>query len=427
MEILTPSARKRNKTTSREAALGILPKARPAAPAVASSPSDFLSSDLNDSLILRYVRQSAARRLLKNERVSWCLRRVVEDQAPAILIDKPTNRAHWGGLMSCGRVFQCPVCAAKISQRRREELSKMVSDWRSDGMSLFMATYTFKHAYTDDLATTMQRLKKCWSAFIASRAYKSVMKDVNQVGTVRALEITFGRNGWHPHFHQIIFSENYHGKTDLFSVRERLFDEWRKQCIRYGLGEPTLKHGVDVRDASHVQSYVSKWGIEDEITKFNSKKALRGGLSPFQLLSEYIEGDKQAGALFREFVSVFKSVGARQLYFSAGLKKLFKLENTSDEEIAAVQDSTGFVLSTFTLEEWAEILRHSRGRRDVRAELLRLAEQGGLTLVNVFLASLSGSLAHRSPELPLEDIPLTASSIVRTSRIVYEFVDQSPD
>jgi hypothetical protein len=381
--------------------LGILPKDRPAASGVASSSSaveiiDRKTGEISvfdpasDVRLKRYVRQSAARRLLPSHRVSWCLRRNRDHEQTAVLKNQE-GKCHFGGLISCGRVWECPVCASKVSQRRRNELSSALDQHRAQGGALLLVTYTFSHDREDDLADLLIRQNKAIAAVRASREFKSIRAAHGLIGTVRALEITHGQaNGWHPHQHEIWFLE----KQDAFTIqaiKTRLFRVWRDQCIKKGLGEPSSERGIDVRDGSHASTYVSKWGIEDEITKANQKTGKQGSRNPFQLLDDYIEDDKQAGALFIEYAKAFK--GKRQLCWSKGLKKRFQVQDKTDEELAVEQETGSDILGLLSVEEWRFILKNRNRKTDHRPVLLAHAERGGWGAVREYLQALGFALA----------------------------------
>src|SRR5260370_26666674 len=67
---------------------------------------------------VRWQLQREARALLPDERVAFCMRRI---QATAVdVLYSPQNQtAHFGGLMVCGSIWVCPLCAARISEYRR--------------------------------------------------------------------------------------------------------------------------------------------------------------------------------------------------------------------------------------------------------------------------------------------------------------------
>ncbi|MDF9645043.1 hypothetical protein, partial [Bacillus cereus] len=80
----------------------------------------------------RYACQSVARKALPNERVSMCLRRV-NGSFVQVLKHKKTQKAFYDGLLVCSSVWNCPVCAAKISERRRKELKQAFDLYKKEG------------------------------------------------------------------------------------------------------------------------------------------------------------------------------------------------------------------------------------------------------------------------------------------------------
>ena len=138
-------------------------------------------------------------------------------------------------------------------------------------------------------------------------------------------------------------------------------------------------HGLKLDDGSYADLYVAKWGLEDEMTKGHTKKALHGE-TPFDFLRSYLANakDKQAGALFKEFAETFK--GKRQLYWSTGLKKHFKIGEVTDEELLEKTEDDASFLGMISLEQWKEVLRD-----DGRAFILQLAAKYGWSPVAEYL------------------------------------------
>src|SRR4051794_16390042 len=69
---------------------------------------------------VRWQLQREARALLPDERVAFCMRRI-QATTVDVLYSPQHKSAHYGGLMVCGSVWVCPLCAAKISEHRRVE------------------------------------------------------------------------------------------------------------------------------------------------------------------------------------------------------------------------------------------------------------------------------------------------------------------
>lgn len=332
----------------------------------------------------RFAIQAVSRRLLPDMRVHNCLRVRSKGREIEVVQSIEHKTASYKGLQTCGSVWVCAVCAAKISERRRVELVSAITMHQAQGGQVLLMTLTTPHGLGDDLAHVLACQAKALKYFNSDRASRKLFEDMDCIGQVRALEVTHGRkrqvnNGWHPHYHILLFVR---AGLDLEAFQARLFERWLSACLKAGLKAPSASHGVRLDDGSKAASYASKWGLESEMTKGHTKVA-KDGETPFDFLRAYLEEqDKQAAALFIEFAKVFK--GKRQLHWSQGLKKRFAIGEASDEEIAEKQDDQAVLLGSISLEQWRAVLRH-----EGRAIVLELAEKQGWEGVQSYLNSIS--------------------------------------
>ena len=75
-----------------------------------------------ESRVQRFALQSMARAILPESRTAKCLRIRAFDSDVQVWKSREHGTASYGGLQTCGSVWTCPVCAAKIAERRRVEL-----------------------------------------------------------------------------------------------------------------------------------------------------------------------------------------------------------------------------------------------------------------------------------------------------------------
>jgi hypothetical protein len=164
----------------------------------------------------------------------------------------------------------------------------------------------------------------------------------------------------------------------------KLYLRWANACKGAGLGEPSFAHGLKLDDGSKAAKYVSKWGLEDEMTKGHIKKALHGE-TPFDFLRAYQNdpNDKQAAALFIEFAKTFE--GKKQLTWSKGLKKLYQVAEKTDEALAAETEDSAWFLGMITLPQWRDVLA-VEGRHVV----LSIASSQGWDGVLIYLEQIKG-------------------------------------
>jgi hypothetical protein len=330
----------------------------------------------------RFALQSAARKLLPQSRTAKCLRLRRNGNDIQVIQSKEHKTCSYKGLQTCGSVWACPVCAAKISERRRVELKAAVDRQLAAGGGVYLLTLTNGHNYGDDLAELLAGQAKALSYLNGDRASRKVFAAMGCIGQIRALETTHGRlrrvnNGWHPHYHVLLFAAS---GIDLDAFQLQLSHRWISACVRAGLKAPSIEHGLKLDPGHFAANYAAKWGLDHEMTKGHIKKA-QDGESPFDLLRAYLsDGNKQAGALFAEFAETFK--GKRQLHWSPGLKKRFQIGEMTDEELANKQDDKAVLLGSITLPQWRHVLKV-----EARSLILELAEHGW-EAVSRFLASI---------------------------------------
>ena len=317
----------------------------------------------------KFALQSVVRKLLPQSRTAKCLRLRQSNQDGIDVFRSIEHKTtHFGGLQTCGSVWSCPVCAFKICERRRLEVLSAIDTHRASGGEVLLLTLTNPHTRGDDLGLMTKAQAKAMKRFTGSRAIKAIWSDIGFVGSIRAWEITHGQsNGWHPHFHILLFVDS---GVDREELQAKLYTQWANSCRLAGLSIPSEAHGVKLDNGSKAAKYVSKWGLDYEMTKGHTKKAKVGGRSPFDLLRSYLyDDDKQAGALFVEFSGVYK--GKRQLYWSPGLKDYFNIDDLTDKETAATQDDAAELLGKIEIEEWRLVLKSN-----LRGEVLELARFG---------------------------------------------------
>ena len=339
----------------------------------------------------RFALQSVARDILPKSRTAFCLRsRIKGGEGVGVWRSTQHQTAHYSGLIVCGSVWTCPVCAAKISERRRLELQAAIAQHRESGGDAYLLTLTTPHGRRDDLAQLLAMQAKALASFTAQRAVKAVFAEMGEIGRVRAFEVTHGRkgtnNGWHPHYHFLQFAKGGADAAQLMDWRTRLYLEWAKCCERAGLGTPSFQHGLDLQDGSKADKYLSKWGLECEMTKGHIKQAKAGGETPFDLLRAVLadKSDRQAAALFSEFGRVFK--GKRQLSWSRGLRARFDLVEKSDEELAEERSEEAQLLGMISVEQWRDVLKVN-----ARAMVLEIAASRGWHAVSKFLWFIDGA------------------------------------
>ena len=326
----------------------------------------------------RFSLLAVAREVLGHEhRTGKCMQRRLPKQTVKVWKDKAHGKAFYSGVRTCGGLWTCPHCAAKISERRRVELVEALASAKTLGLEVKLLTLTIPHGIGDDVREIVKKLMGAWKRMTQGRVGKELRELLGLRGTIRAFEVTYGANGFHPHLHVLLFLDKSWSNA---SVQNAFCPVWQNACRLAGLPIPSDAHGCRVDDGSKAAAYASKWGLESEMTKSHIKRGKQGGMTPFDFLRAVLADDQDAPkyrGLFKAYAEAFH--GQRQLYWSNGLRALLELgKEATDEEVAAAQVEEASMLAELTVDQWQGIV-HARAQ----AHVLDVAEDGPERLANL--------------------------------------------
>ena len=297
------------------------------------------------------------------------------------------GKTFYSGLCTCGGVWVCPVCAAKVQARRTLEIQDLFQ-WAYKVMrkQIAMVTLTYPHALGDVLADSLEKHAEALVIFrkYNNTKFKKFKDGIGYEGLVRSLEITHGSNGWHPHTHELwvmdYFEENKERENYIY---EFILDRWEHACRKVGLltddkVDAFRKHAVHIVFRAKDSDYITKqngdndktWGADKEVATANSKIGKSNGKAPFQILLES-ENSKKYRSLFIEYALAMK--GKAQLFWTPGLKGKVGVEEKTDEELAEEIRDTADLLAVLERPHWVCVVKNK-----ARAQILDLAENKGI-------------------------------------------------
>ena len=373
---------------------------------IAAPPPGSDRNDLSFFRMRKWARHAVYRDLIKTKAANFCHRALVPLRLPdgkminRNFVDVWKNKQEnfgYGGLITCGSVWNCPVDAPKIAIHRRSELSEALKVAEVQGLNVLHMTQTAPHHLGESLKDLLEKMVCARRLMLHRKPWKRLETAIGIKGTIRALEVTYSwSNGWHVHFHVLLVISEHLTAEQIREHQKIIFEQWLEACLTAGLQAPSELHGVNLADGRSAGEYVGKWGVEDEISKAHLKKGRDGGLSPFEFLDKVLEGDLRYEALFQEYAKAFK--GRRQLVWSKGLRELLKLETEiSDEKIAESQEPDSELFAQISREVWSVILR-----KEKRGEVLE-ACRGGEDNLKEYLSKLTNfeylRLGHTNSKL----------------------------
>ncbi len=306
--------------------------------------------------------------------------------------------AYYCGLETCGNVWLCPVCSAKIHHRRAAELRDALTTWETQGHAASLVTITVPHDLGDPLSKLLDAERAAWKRVTQGAAWQRLKRRLGIAGHIIALEFTWGDdNGWHPHYHVLLVHDQDLDARAIAQLHAHIHARLAASCAAHGLRQPGQLHAVRIDpnvSATSAGAYIAKggyWTPAEEMTRGDLKTGRTGSRTPFQILADYYQtGDTRDRDLWREYSRVTRGLAA--VRWSRHLRAMILGDSAdpelTDDELAAAT-VIGDILAVVARPAWSHV-------REMHLELTLLvaSEVGGLAAVNALL--------FREPVVPAE-------------------------
>jgi len=293
-----------------------------------------------------------ARALMPRERLAACGIELRYGASGVVVRRLPDGRVCYSGLYRCGDFWRCPSCRVTLGIRRARQVETALRAHVDAGGSALLATYTVPHDRDESLPVVLARLAGTWRRYA-----KSALRDVlgrHYVGNVRSLEVVHGVNGWHPHYHVLLFISS--GLPYLTPVCVALSERWSQVA--------GADWRADVRQVARdgvvaVARYLTTDGVAGAAFETaNPAAKVPAGRSYTQLLDDYARYRSSAdAALIYEYAAALH--GVHHLTVSPRLRRTYDFTDPASgwSEIADED-----VLALLNSEEWLSIVNAAEER-----------------------------------------------------------------
>lgn len=337
---------------------------------------------------VRYAQREVLWEISRLERIRKC-GRVPVTEGGRVTIRDNAGVAHYTGLATCGSIWSCPVCSAKIRNARALEIGHGAANWDNAGNAVYMLTLTMPHDVGSPLANLIPVIADGFRAILSGRAWVQLRKQVRIVGTIRSMEVTHGANGWHPHLHVLVFFDSRPDAAELAAFTIHVQRQWTRYVTKCGFRAPN-HHGVHLslcKSAEEAGQYIAKTqegrSAGNEMARADLKQGRHTSRTPFEVLDDFRwTGDTGELRLWHEYERATR--GRQAITWSPGLRELLGVdaEEKKDEELAAAEIG-GDDLAVISNSQWRRVV----GIPGLVCHLLDQAERGGLDAVNAVLCA----------------------------------------
>lgn len=351
--------------------------------AVNASTPDLSTPDLRS---LRWAARAAVQRVSHRSNVQKCGRcrysNVVE-------LRSADGRASFSGVVSCGAVWLCPPCNAKIAAYRALEVAAVTQQAVLEGRPMLFGALTLRHDQRARLDTLLDLQRAAWRMMTTGRAWQELKVQAGGIlDHARTLEINHGDNGWHPHWHPLFVLAAGVSEKQAEQIAALLVARW-VACVAAigGTAEVAAQSLHLVRNAPAVGAYISdqtfggkttRVRVDLEMTAAQNKSGMTragGTRSHWGIIEDLWMGiDLHRSKALYAHLEAF-SYRVRQLTWSRNLRTWAGLgADKSDDDVAAAAE--GLAVAQLTPAGWDEL-----AKKNLALRTLQTFERSGMDAV----------------------------------------------
>jgi hypothetical protein len=295
--------------------------------------------------------------------------------------------ATFSGVKTCGLIWLCPVCSATMRQGRAREIELGVGVWLAMRGGVAFGTFTLPHRSRTPLRASLDALRDAYRDARQDYSVRAVLSELGVEGTIRALEVTHGLNGWHPHLHLLWLTRGPLTADECSRLQAAFYRAFTASLERRGWAAPSKRHGVLVlpvslvRGAESIGTYLSKvqdaYGdstVAKEMSRSDLKTGRKKSRTPFELAESAGNGNRADAARWLEYEAGIK--GARAIEWSRHLKGRLGVLEVDDVELLEQENQRGPMVAALSPQDFRMCVRYGD-----EWLLLDLAEDGGATAV----------------------------------------------
>ena len=403
-------------------------------------------NNIHDHRLLNKLRKylfAHPKYLVQLKSTAYCGSKIIRQpgMTPQVYLLKNNEDAKFYGMTSCKNSWFCPTCSVIQMSKYAANIAVALDALKQPKYSqwAFMATATIPHTSGMSCEESTEILYNTWKAFIvrgnhnlkrsisknwrASDPFATFCESFNCKHRVRIGEFTYGKHGWHPHFHCLFWvdSKNFDlvkGWKDTLNERwlqlakRETLKFWNKKFptkkvenatrveIMYskmdvagskGFYISTDKNGNVIRQESSM--YVCGWGADKEVTgNIQNKATHEGHYTPMQLLEQADETNNFM-ELYIEYALATKRKKHKRINWSArsGIHKIIAqwrithvYQEVLKKKATAIQENKGLweVIYTFNEQQWS-LLCWLNTQNQILQKILELARASPQPVIDI--------------------------------------------
>jgi hypothetical protein len=325
------------------------------------------------------------------------------------------GRVYASGVVTCGSPWSCLACSYKIRSKRARAIALAIACHIALGGGVLFGTFTFSHDRGEQLDRVWDVLGKGWRHMTSGQYWVDFKDSFGLAGSIKTVEVTHGRNGWHPHIHVLFFIDapmnDFDREDDYREFRRFLRERWITYFDNHQGRNVSREFGtrfdpVKADESDQVGTYCTKAGYELAMADAKIGRS-EGHRHPFAIAHDAARwGDKADVMLLREWIVSSKRKRSIQ-WAGNDVKAYAKGEaDKTDQELAAEEQIGDESLLVVERDVWRLLIRSTH---TARVDFLQLFEDGGDTFDALYFLAELGITAEVAEDGPLAMLRLNTN------------------
>lgn len=147
-----------------------------------------------------------------------------------IIANKKTAKV-WG-VQSCKNPWACPVCSARRMAKESSKIASAIELLEAEHQKAFMLTLGVPHLKSFSAKIVFEILRTTWKNFShqcksknQTDTFSKFKNEFNCTHHIRVGEFTYGKNGFHPHYHCLFFVDQ-NKINSVLDWEQKLSESW---------------------------------------------------------------------------------------------------------------------------------------------------------------------------------------------------------
>lgn len=175
---------------------------------------------------------------------------------------RPDGRTSVSSIRTCDSNWTCIVCASRKAASRAKKHKRFLRERKSAGCAVVTVTLTVAHYLSMRLNPSWDTVADSVNYVTEGASWSNIKRKFGVTHLIKAMEVTHGTNGWHPHVHMVLVIDPKEAKDhDFHKLEDAIWNRWSSAVTERGYRSVREDGGIKMieeGDTDRLAEYLEK-------------------------------------------------------------------------------------------------------------------------------------------------------------------------